>query len=377
MQMISRILGPTALTALLAACAGTPTADVETRGTRPASAPVPAARNVERPGEARTTPPEPVVLPFPSSTSRKGGYYKDDGPGDNPPPDMASIPDAQPRPEPLHRFANRPYVALGQNYVPRQALTPYKESGIASWYGRRFHGVRTSSGERYDMYGMTAAHPTLPIPSYARVTNRENGKSVVVRINDRGPFHADRVIDLSYTAAWKLGYVSKGSTRVDVEAIVPEGVTLLAKNVPPMVAPVSLTATPPLDPEVLQALPELQQAEPQRTELQQKIPAAPSVASRATEHAEPSASDPPAGVYLQLGSFSTSLNAQGFRDYARQELASLKQQLFIITEREREGERERERFRLQLGPFTTTSAARDAAARVEGKLKLKPFLVQR
>jgi rare lipoprotein A len=98
---------------------------------------------------------------------------------------------------------------------------PYRQRGLASWYGRKFHGKPTSSGERYDMYAMTAAHTILPIPSYVRVTNLSNGRSVVVRVNDRGPFHPDRIIDLSYAAAYKLGYVNAGSTRVEVEAILP------------------------------------------------------------------------------------------------------------------------------------------------------------
>jgi rare lipoprotein A len=157
----------------------------------------------------------------------RGAYYKDDGPGDNPPPDLATIPDAQLRAEPLHRFANRPYRVFGKDYVPAAGLTPFRQTGVGSWYGRRFHGTPTSSGERYDMYAMTAAHPTLPIPSYARVTNLANGRSVVVRINDRGPFHSERIIDLSYTAAWKLGYVEAGSARLEVESLLPGRAPLL------------------------------------------------------------------------------------------------------------------------------------------------------
>jgi rare lipoprotein A len=155
-------------------------------------------------------------LPPPTT---KGGYYKDDGPGDKVPPNLASIPDAVPRAEPAHRYANRPYQVFGKDYVPIAASQPYREQGNASWYGKKFHGQKTSSGEVYDMYGMTAAHRTLPIPSYARVTNLANGKSVVVRINDRGPFHSERIIDLSYAAAYKLGYVTAGSARVEVETI--------------------------------------------------------------------------------------------------------------------------------------------------------------
>src|SRR5260221_5007953 len=152
---------------------------------------------------------------------RKGAYYKDDGPGDSPPPNLAAIPDGVPRPDPLPRFANRPYQVFGKDYVPVTGAATFRQAGIASWYGRRFHGAPTSSGEAYDMYAMTAAHPTLPIPSYARVTNIANGRSVVVRINDRGPFHSDRIIDLSYTAAWKLGYAQTGSARVEVESVLP------------------------------------------------------------------------------------------------------------------------------------------------------------
>ena len=155
------------------------------------------------------------------ASPRPGGYYKDDGPHDNPPANLERVADAVPKSEPLHKFANRPYTALGKEYVPMTALQPFKQRGLASWYGKRYHGQKTSSGEVYDMYQMTAAHPTLPIPSYARVTNVKNGKSVVVRINDRGPFRATRIIDLSYVAAYKLGYIQAGEATVEVESIVP------------------------------------------------------------------------------------------------------------------------------------------------------------
>jgi rare lipoprotein A len=156
------------------------------------------------------------------ASPRTGGYYLNDGPGDNPPPNLADVPDAVPRDEPLHKFANRPYEVMGVAYTPMSSREPYRQSGVASWYGRRYHGQKTSSGEVYDMYGMTAAHPTLPIPSYVRVTSLDYGKTVVVRVNDRGPFLGDRIIDLSYTAAYKLGLLQRGSGRVSVESIVPE-----------------------------------------------------------------------------------------------------------------------------------------------------------
>ena len=168
-----------------------------------------------------TPEPGPVAKAPPAPPPGKGGYYKDDGPGANPPPNLDQVADATPRVEPLHRYANRPYQRFGVSYVPLTSVAPFRQAGIASWYGRRFHGQPTSSGEIYDMYKMTAAHPTLPVPSYARVTNPANGRSVVVRINDRGPFHTDRIIDLSYVAAWKLGLIEAGSGRVIVEAIVP------------------------------------------------------------------------------------------------------------------------------------------------------------
>src|SRR4029453_9292517 len=148
------------------------------------------------------TPPKAPDEPAPTAPSTK--YYKDDGPGDAPPANLELIPDATPRVEPLHRSANRPYTVLGRDYVPAVALRNYKERGIASWYGRKFHGQKTSIGETYDMYAMTAAHPTLPLPSYARVTNVATGKSIVVRVNDRGPFLHGRIIDLSYSPAHQL-----------------------------------------------------------------------------------------------------------------------------------------------------------------------------
>jgi rare lipoprotein A len=173
-------------------------------------------------------PPEPQPPQPPASSAeaaaearRPGAYYKDDGPGDNVPDNLAAIPEPEPRVESLNRFANRPYEVFGKRYVPLAALQPFRQRGIASWYGKRFHGQKTSSGERYDMYAMSAAHPTLPIPSYARVTRIATGQSVVVRINDRGPFHAGRIIDLSYAAAYRLGIVQVGSGEVQLEAIVP------------------------------------------------------------------------------------------------------------------------------------------------------------
>lgn len=136
--------------------------------------------------------------------------------------DIALMPDAVIAPERLHRAANLSYKVKGVRYYPVREVRPFSQEGKASWYGKAFHGRKTTSGERYDMHEMTAAHPTLPIPSYVRVTNLANDKSVIVRINDRGPFHGKRIIDLSYAAAKKLGYVNRGVANVRVEQIVPQ-----------------------------------------------------------------------------------------------------------------------------------------------------------
>jgi rare lipoprotein A len=182
-----------------------------------------AGCSVAPPHQDPEMPPKPAETAPPPQPQAKGGYYKDDGPHENPPANLGEVPDAVPRVEPLHRYANRPYTVFGRDYVPFAKLQPFRQRGLASWYGRRFHGQRTASGEPYDMYAMTAAHPTLPIPSYVRVTHVGNGRSVVVRVNDRGPFHPGRIIDLSYAAAYRLGYIQAGHAQVEVEAILAGG----------------------------------------------------------------------------------------------------------------------------------------------------------
>lgn len=172
------------------------------------------------PGGPVHSPAPPIGTPTAPPTPPTGR----DGPPDSPPPNLADVPDASPRIEPIKDAgANKPYEIAGRRYTPLAAEAPYQQRGLASWYGRKFHGRTTASGERYDMYAMTAAHPTLPIPSYARVRNPANGREVVLRINDRGPFHGGRIIDLSYTAALKLG-VLHGVAPVEVERLTPEAI---------------------------------------------------------------------------------------------------------------------------------------------------------
>jgi rare lipoprotein A len=274
---------------------------------------------VDSPGAPPAQSPAPAPAPPPPS---KGGYYKDDGPGANPPANLAAIPDAVPRAEPLHRFANRPYQAFGKDYLPMTAPAPFRQSGLGSWYGRRFHGGATSSGEKYDMYAMTAAHPTLPIPSYARVSNPANGRSVVVRINDRGPFHSDRIIDLSYAAAFKLGYVNAGSVRVEVEAIQAGDSQ-----------PVQVVQAPPAPPQ----------------------PVKPPVAG--------------GDIYVQLGAFSAREAAENFRARVYRELAWLQDAIYVVAGGAL--------FRLQAGPYRTQDQARAIADRIQSELSLRPVIVGR
>lgn len=147
------------------------------------------------------------------------------------PPNIASIPDAVPRFELKSHHGNPPfYDVQGKRYFVLAKADGYVERGVASWYGPTFHGVNTSMGEPYDMYAMTAAHKTLPLPAYARVTNLKNGRSVVVRVNDRGPFVANRIIDLSYTAAAKLDMLREGTTLVEVRAITPAAPDTLTRT---------------------------------------------------------------------------------------------------------------------------------------------------
>jgi len=154
--------------------------------------------------------------------SRSGGYYQDDGPDARPPADVLAIPDAVPKSEPKSAKGNNTYSVEGKTYNPLKDASGYHERGVASWYGKKFHGKRTSSGEPYDMYAMTAAHKTLPLPCYVRVRNLENDRVIVARVNDRGPFLHNRLIDLSYAGAARLGILGTGTGMVEVEVINPD-----------------------------------------------------------------------------------------------------------------------------------------------------------
>ncbi|MDC0611579.1 septal ring lytic transglycosylase RlpA family protein [Vibrio sp.] len=165
------------------------------------------------------------VVTIIAGCSSSGRYDIDDDVAPDTPISVDHIEDASPKYEPYSTGGNRDYTVLGQSYKVMKTTSGFKQRGKASWYGKKFHGHRTSNGEVYDMYSMTAAHKTLPIPSYAKVTNLDNGKTAIVRINDRGPFHSGRIIDLSYAAAYKLGVVQTGTANVEVEAITTQKVS--------------------------------------------------------------------------------------------------------------------------------------------------------
>lgn len=204
----ARALALWVLAATLAGCAGN-----KKRPDRPVTGPPASGQKSDSRGQ-----------PHETSRPQSSRYRHDrDGEPSLPIPDIAALPEPTPRVEPRSRYGNKsPYTVLGRTYTVLPTAAGYKERGVSSWYGQKFHGYMTSSFEPYDMYQFTAAHKSLPLPSFARVTNLENGKSVVVRVNDRGPFHENRVIDLSYAAAVRIGIWPKGTGLVEVQAIDPE-----------------------------------------------------------------------------------------------------------------------------------------------------------
>jgi len=208
--------------------------------------------------------------------------------------DVSRIPDAVPMPHYGAVKAN-PYTVLGKTYYPMPDARRYQANGVASWYGTKFHGQATANGETYDLYGMSAAHKTLPLPSYVRVTNLENGKSVILRVNDRGPFYSDRIIDLSFAAAKKLGYAEVGTARVKVEGIDPhEWWAQQGRPVPLVLAP----------PQVAQAQPV---AQPIGAPIEQYSPPPEQHAAAVLPvqiDAKKNASVGASGLYLQVAAFA-------------------------------------------------------------------------
>jgi rare lipoprotein A len=398
---LQRALGGTSLALLLAACGSTPTAPAGVPPAPGARAPLP------KPSAA-----SPAAASTNGATRRGGGYYMDDGPGDAPAAAaLAAVPDAEPRVELLHRFANNPYVVFGRTYVPQREVQAFRQRGHGSWYGRKFHGQPTATGEIYDMYAMTAAHPTLPLPSYVRVTNVANGRSVIVRVNDRGPFLNERVIDLSYTAAWKLGYVEQGFAQVEVETIVPGTMTarrptlgeVSAAAAPPPRArmtlpPAQTDASAPTPATMIAASPVVHVAAVRADALpavtgatavsvpapaaananameatSAAAPVAPPVAVAAQREVPASVPLPPVaqeanGVFLQLGAFSGKENAEAFRIHVARMLPWISEP---ITLRPKQG-----LVRVQLGPYADGIEAMAAAQRIRDALDVRPVIAR-
>ena len=350
---------------------------------------------------------DPGAAKLPNAGSGRGGYYQDDGPGDNPPANLHDLADAVVRAEPYSRFGNRPYAVFGKTYVPLLGNDPFVQRGTASWYGKKFHGQRTSSGELYDMYQMTAAHPTLPIPSFARVTSLDTGKQVVVRVNDRGPFHATRIIDVSYTAALKLGLLGKGSGQVEVERLLPDDPARLAtrRRNAPLLPDVLTVAVPVMAENVAQAMtmpvPSNAPSYPapnfssnirsnvsSTTSLNEAAnlpptgvagtmsvtsisltPAPVALAAQATQATQAT------GYYVQLGAFSQGDKAAGMRDRVEQNvgLGVAGMGLGAALEVVQAGPW----HRLFCGPFASRAEALQALKSVPAALGLKPLIVRR
>lgn len=322
---------------VLAACTSTPSLQATELTVNPVNGPISKGKTATRKSSA--------VL------KKGGGFYKDDGPAEDIPDGLDDIPDAEPKWEPLHKPATRPYVVLGKEYVPNTSLKPYKARGTASWYGKKFHGQKTSIGEPYNMFAMTAAHTTLALPSYARVTSVQSGQAVIVRITDRGPFHADRIIDLSYTAAYKLGLINGGSGQVEVEAILPGELT----------ATTYAQVTPP---------PAVVRAEKDEIALmaEQLAKEQAPVQTIAVISPVPASSALAKGVYLQLGAFANADNAENLKNHLTRELDWLSEPMRVQPG---------EIHRLQLGPYANRADADKVAEKIRVAVGFKPTVVIR
>ncbi len=271
-----------------------------------------------------------------TSVKRGGGYYQDDGPDVNPPKNLQSIPNAEPRIERYAPANMRPYTVMGKQYVPLTDGKPFRQTGTASWYGKKFHGRKTANGEIYDMYAMTAAHPTLPLPSYAKVTRPQTGQSIIVRINDRGPFHGGRIIDLSYVAATKLGLIGPGSGAVIVEAITHDEIRSgsYAQASPTPVTVQSPATLQPVDNGVQPG----------------------STGGTLTTISNSSSGIPQ--VYLQFGAFAAQQSASSLVEHLNQKISS-------VEFREAHVAPTNDLYRVQIGPYDSRSEALEAGHRIE------------
>ncbi len=295
----------------------------------------------------------PLILTACSTSQQSGKYFQNDGPPSSYQADGA---DAQPRVEPFKSGTLRPYRVLGKTYTPITEDVPFSEIGMGSWYGKQFHGKKTATGEIYDMFAMTAAHPTLPLPSYALVTNLENGKSIVVRINDRGPFLNNRVIDLSFAAARRLGYSNKGTARVRVKRLTFNEIK--SGQYSASSGSSTVVATP-----VIQSTPAPTYAE---TPIQTISPSTTVVAPT------PVVPDTSTGNWgVQIGFFSAQENAQAFLAHAQATLSSMGTELSYRIVNDNNG------YRVILGRYDSQNTARIAAQSVGNNLGVSAFPIKR
>ena len=313
-----------------------------------------------------------------------------DGADANPPAGLGQVPDAEPRIEAIRSSGgtSKPYVVMGRSYVPIVDDRPFRETGLASWYGRKFHSQSTASGEPYDMYAMTAAHKTLPLPSYVRVRNPANGREVIVRVNDRGPFHDDRIIDLSYTAALKLDLL-RGVAPVEIERITnedirtgawrrgnAEGTQLAQRAVPSTPAPAGPAVGDAVPVPAVLTVPVAATPRTESMEMVALPPMAPIAAPAPGPAALPvgpsagsSPAVPSAGFWVQLGAFSQRDGALRFQQVVAREMPALAPSLNVFSERGT--------HRLQAGPYASRELARDTADQARSGLQVAPVIVER
>ena len=324
--------------------------------------------------------PVPSTAPAPRPTPPAGGWPARDGPDAVIPPDLHKVPDAAPKLENIRKGGpNKPYEVLGQRYEPMAGDEPLIERGLASRYGRKVHGRPTASGEIYNMYAMTAAHPTMPIPSYARVRNPKNGREIIVRVNDRGPFHRGRIIDLSYTAALKLD-VLRGVAPVELERLTYEDIRTGAwmrgsEPAAPVEPPPVYVASEASGAPALSTTASIAAVLP--AAVPSVIPAA-TPAAPTTDPAALLADEAPLpqirtvaapGFWVQLGAFSQLAGAESFRQQLLKEADWMAPLLAVF--------KDRALHRLQAGPYPTREDARQAAERVRQALALQPVVVER
>jgi len=275
--------------------------------------------------------------------------------------DPDSVPDAVPRVEPRSRYGNPPtYEVFGKRYATLRESRGFVDRGIASWYGEDFHGKRTSNGETYDMLAMTAAHKELPLPTYARVTNLENGRSIVVKINDRGPFHSNRIIDLSWVAAAKLRLAEKGTGLVEVRAIDPADSVPLPP--PDFAGPTRVAAAAPVPAPRLDTPASRAGAPPADAATKAARAASAALQTRAPSSALAAGASPPPRapvMFVQVGAFASRENA----DRVRAKLVSDLKRPVRVESGQTNG---RELHRVRVGPIGSVDEADLLVARLEG-----------